>query len=80
MVSAGENFRALEIRFSKNYTTIPTVIATPVTDLQGLSYMVTNTTVGSFFVRVYRTANANVLVPTTIVSGSMFKFNYIVIE
>lgn len=78
-LSAGA-YIELEIRFSKNYTTIPTVIATPVTDLQGLSYMVTNTTVGSFFVRVYRTANANVLVPTTIVSGSMFKFNYIVIE
>jgi hypothetical protein len=70
----------LEIKFSKPYITAPTVIATPVSDLQGLSYMVINTTTSSFFVRVYRTANTNVTTPSTIVSGSTFKFNYMVIE
>jgi hypothetical protein len=73
-------FIELEIKFSKPYITAPTVIATPVSDLQGLSYMVINTTTSSFFVRVYRTTNTNVTTPLTIVSGSTFKFNYMVIE
>lgn len=70
----------LQIIFAKPFITIPTVIATPVTDLQGLNYMVTATTTSSFYVRVYRTSNANITLPTTITNGSMFKFNYMVIE
>ena len=70
----------LEIKFSKPYSVAPTVVASPVTDLQGLNYMVTNVTTSSFFVRVYRSSNTNITLPTTIINGSMFKFNYLVIE
>ena len=70
----------LEIKFSKAYTISPTVVVTSASDLQGLDYIVTNVTVGSFFVRVYRTANSNITLPTSIPTGSLFKFNYMVIE
>lgn len=73
-------FIELQIVFAKPFITIPTVIATSVSDLQGFNYMVMNTTTTSFFVRVYRTANTNITLPTAFPSGAMFKFNYMVIE
>ncbi|MES2513068.1 MAG: hypothetical protein V4580_02950 [Bacteroidota bacterium] len=70
----------LQIMFAKGYSVPPTVVVTSASDLQGLNYMVMNITSTSFFVRVYRTANTSVSTPTTIINGSIFKFNYMVIE
>jgi hypothetical protein len=75
---ATTNYAEIEIKFSKNYSLAPIVALTPLTDLQGLDYLVTNVTTTSFFVRVYR--SVNVTVPITISGTPLFKFNYIVIE
>ncbi len=72
------NYAEIEIRFSKNYTSNPVVILTPTTDLQGLNYLVSNVTLSSFFVRIYRSVNSTA--PASVAGSPLFKFNYMVIE
>ncbi len=67
------------VNFNKNYTIPPTVILTPINDLQGLNFMVFNTTISSFEVRVYRSNNGAVG-PTSGPLNALLKFNYFVIE
>jgi hypothetical protein len=74
---AANNFADVTITFQKPYAVIPTVVVTPVTDLQGLSFMVTNPTTTGFTIRTYRSVNASSPVS---VPNATFKFNYFVIE
>lgn len=71
------NYCDIKINFAKSYSTPPIVIASPLTDLQGLSYLVTNVQVGSFTLRLYRSANMTIPITTTTAANI---FNYIVIE
>lgn len=71
------NFADVVISFNKPYATLPNISLTPLTDIQGLSFMVANVTTTTFTVRIYRSSNSTV--PPSVPS-SLFKFNYLVIE
>ncbi len=77
---ATSNYAEIEIRFAKGYSagSLPAVILTPLTDMQGLDYMVSSVGTASFFVRVYRSSNSTI--PATVPANSLFKFSYLVIE
>ena len=68
----------VKINFGKLYSANPIVVATPLSDLQGLSYMITNVQPSGFVLRLYRSGNTNV--PTAVVPSVNFVFNYFVIE
>ena len=71
------NWCDVKINFGKSYSAIPIVVATPLSDLQGLSYMITNVQPSGFVLRLYRSANTNV---PNIASSVIGVFNYFVIE
>jgi hypothetical protein len=71
------NFCDVKINFGKSYSANPIVVASPRTDLQGLSYMITNVQPSGFVLRLYRSANTPV--PANAPSVN-FVFNYFVIE
>ena len=71
------NYCDVKINFGKSYSAIPIVVATPLSDLQGLSYMITNVQPSGFVLRLYRSANTNV---PNIASSVIGVFNYFVIE
>jgi hypothetical protein len=71
------NYCDVKINFGKSYSAIPIVVATPLSDFQGLSYMVTNVQPSGFVLRLYRSANTNV---PNIASSVIGVFNYFVIE
>ena len=67
----------VKINFGKLYSANPIVVATPLSDLQGLSYMITNVQPSGFVLKLYRSANTTV---PTVVPSVNFVFNYFVIE
>lgn len=71
------NFCDVKINFGKSYSAIPIVVATPLTDLQGLSYMVTSVQPSGFVLRLYRSINVTLPIST---SSAANVFNYFVIE
>ena len=71
------NWCDVKINFGKSYSANPIVVATPLSDLQGLSYMITNVQLSGFVLRLYR--SANISVPSFAPSVN-FVFNYFVIE
>jgi hypothetical protein len=71
------NYCDVKINFGKSYSANPIVVATPLSDLQGLSYMITNVQPSGFVLRLYRSANTNV---PTVVPSVNGVFNYFVIE
>ena len=71
------NWCDVKINFGKSYSANPIVVATPLSDLQGLSYMITNVQLSGFVLRLYR--SANISVPTAAPSVN-YVFNYFVIE
>lgn len=78
---ATPNFADVVINFSKSYSVIPVVNLTPMSDMQNISYMVTNVSTTGFTIRVYRTSNtAGGSVSTQVPGSPAFKFSYIVIE
>lgn len=74
------NFADVTVGFSKNYSTVPVVNITPLTDMQNISYMISNTTTSSFTIRIYRSGNTAGGSLSTTVPSATFKFNYFVIE
>jgi hypothetical protein len=71
------NWCDVKINFGKSYSAIPIVVATPLSDLQGLSYMITNVQPSGFVLRLYRSPNMNV---PGFAPSVAFVFNYFVIE
>lgn len=71
------NWCDVKINFGKSYSAIPIVVATPLSDLQGLSYMITNVQLSGFVLRLYRSANISV---PTVAPSVNYVFNYFVIE
>jgi hypothetical protein len=71
------NYCDVKINFGKSYSAIPIVVATPLSDFQGLSYMVTNVQPSGFVLRLYRSPNMNV---PGFAPSVAFIFNYFVIE
>ena len=71
------NFCDIKINFGKPYTTPPIIVATPLTDLQGLSYIISNVQTSGFILRIYRPINMSLPSGTSITANI---FNYIVIE
>jgi hypothetical protein len=71
------NYCDVKINFGKSYSAIPIVVATPLSDLQGLSYMITNVQPSGFVLRLYRSPNIGVPNNAPSVIGV---FNYFVIE
>lgn len=71
------NYCDVKINFGKSYSAIPIVVATPLSDFQGLSYMVTNVQPSGFVLRLYRSPNMNV---PGFAPSVAFVFNYFVIE
>jgi hypothetical protein len=70
------NYCDVKINFGKSYSAIPIVVATPLSDFQGLSYMVTNVQPSGFVLRLYRSPNMNV---PGFAPSVAFVFNYFVI-
>ncbi len=78
-ISSG-SYIDVQLNFAKNYASPPTVVASPMLDMQGLDYMVTNVTATWFSIRVYKSSNGAVSFPVNIPNPTTFKFSYIVIE
>ena len=71
------NWCDVKINLGKSYSANPIVVATPLSDLQGLSYMIKDVQLSGFVLRLYRSANINDPVNAPSVN---FVFNYFVIE
>ncbi len=80
-INAG-SFLEQQIFFGKPYpaASLPVVILTPTTDMQGMDYRIIATSNTGFTIRVYRTSNPNSVGPTNLPPNGTFTFNYIVIE
>ncbi|MDO9001190.1 MAG: hypothetical protein Q7W45_15605 [Bacteroidota bacterium] len=71
------NFCDIKINFGKPYPDTPTIVVTPLVDLQGLSYFVKDIQSSSFVLRLYRPFSMSAPVTTSTLPNI---FNYIVIE
>jgi len=69
-----------EVVFAKPYSSIPTIVITPQTDLIGFDFRVTSMSSGGFRIRVYRTSNTNITGPTSVNQNYQMFFSYIIIE
>lgn len=65
----------IRVDFNKGYTVPPTVVLTPTSDFQGMSYYISAVTPGFF--QIYLKNNTAVNIPG---SGMAFNINYMVIE
>ncbi|MES2763682.1 MAG: hypothetical protein V4677_15815 [Bacteroidota bacterium] len=63
------------VSFSKAYQVAPTVVITPIQDMNGLSYFVSGTNTTSFTITIRNSAAGTIAVPNL-----SFGFNYMVIE
>jgi hypothetical protein len=74
----GTNFCEVKIPFTKDYGSIPVVVASPRTDLMGLHYSVSSVTQNDFTIKIYRPVGQTF--PSTIGVGTYFNFSYYVME
>ncbi|MGZ4042896.1 MAG: beta strand repeat-containing protein [Bacteroidia bacterium] len=74
------NFADVTVTFAKPFANAPIVNITPLTDMQNISYMVSNTTTTTFTIRIYRSSNTGGGSLTSTLPSATFKFNYFVIE
>lgn len=74
------DFCRVMVQFAKPYSSTPTVILTPTSDMFGLSYMVQFSNTSRFYITVFRPNNSLFNGPTGLSGGQFFNFNYIVIE
>ncbi len=75
LINANNN-AAIKVTFNKPYSIIPTVVVTPLTDMLGMSYYLSNVSTTSFQLNIKNTTGLNL--STT--ASMPINFNYIVIE
>ncbi|MBI3520506.1 MAG: hypothetical protein HY062_14300, partial [Bacteroidetes bacterium] len=75
IVNPGNN-TTIRITFNKAYSIAPAVVVTPLTDLLGMSYFVTNVNTGSFDLTIKNGTAGSISTPGT----WTVNFNYMVIE
>jgi hypothetical protein len=75
LVNNGNN-AIVQVTFNKGYSIIPTVVVTPLTDMLGMSYFVTNVTTSSFRLNIKNSTGLNLSSPASM----PINFNYFVIE
>ena len=75
LINSGNN-TTIRVTFNKAYSIIPSVVVTPLTDLLGMSYFVTNVTTTTFDLTIKNSTAASISTPVT----WTVNFNYMVIE